>query len=100
MAREVMVPLSAVLALIERQEAFNTQLIDKLGLFLVQAAEKYERALNPPLPDETMQQMQYTQLSEEGEDLLDMVEKGTIDYNSLNPAMKRMIGDTQVTYDP
>ena len=96
MAREVMVPLSAVMALIERQEAFNSQLIDKLGLYIREAAEKYDKALNPPLDSTPDVPMHYSRVNEEEEDIQAALESGLIDKASYDAAMKRLIGDTEI----
>ncbi len=97
--REPQIPLSAVLSLIERQESFNTQLIDKLGLYLVQAAEKYERALNPPIPEGSDREMSYSGFPDEHEDLQHQIEAGIIAQGDITPSMLRILRDTETVIE-
>ena len=94
-----MIPLSAVLSLIERQESFNTQLIDKLGLYLVQAAEKYERALNPPIPEDSGREMSYSAFTDESDDLQYQIDAGIIPTGDITPSMLRILKDTETVIE-
>ena len=99
MYREPQIPLSAVLKLIENQNAFNTQLIDKLGLYLVQAADKYDKALNPPVHEGPDTTMSYSSLTDESDDLLHQIESGIISPVDVTSQMRRMLADTETTIE-
>lgn len=100
MAREAMIPLSAVLALIENQNQFNAQLVDKLGLYLVQTAEQYRDALNPPIESSSSsREMSYSRETDETGDLQYQLESGLIELNDIPPNMRRLLGDTEVAVD-
>ena len=95
-----MVPLSAVLALIEAQNAFNAQLVDKLGLHLEKMARSYEEALNPPLPSGHDGEMSLTAWSDEAEDLQYQLDSGIIDPVSITPGMKRILDGATTHIEP
>lgn len=97
--REPQIPLSAVLALIERQESFNTQLIERLGQYLVQAADKYDRALNPPIDDTPSGPMSYSRLPDEAEDLYHQIEAGIIQPSDITGSMRRILSDADMSID-
>lgn len=97
---EPKIPLSAVLRLLDNQNAFHTQLIDKLGLYLSQAATTYERALNPPIPQGHDGEMSYSRLDETAEDLQYQIDVGLIPADKISDQMRRLLGDTEVSIEP
>lgn len=99
MAREPKIPLSAVKLLIEQQNTFNKSLVDLLGQYLVQAADKYDRALNPPLTTSDGPPMTYSQMSEEEEQLEYMIESGQIKSDDIPEALRRMTKDTNLSFE-
>lgn len=99
MARETMIPLSAVMAIIEQQNEFNRQLVEKLGLHLEKASENYRDALNPPVAEGYDGQMSFNMQNDEAEDLQYQLDSGIIDPTVLTPAMKRLLDGTRVTFD-
>lgn len=96
---EPKIPLSAVLRLLDNQNAFHTQLIDKLGLYLSQAATSYERALNPPVNQGNDVEMSYSRLDETAEDLQYQIDTGMITPDQITDQMRRILGDTDIAID-
>ena len=99
MAREVMIPLSAVTALINQQNEFNRTLVDLLGSYLEKASENYKDALNPPVDTGPDLPMHYSRMNEEEEDLQAALESGLIEAPQYSAAMKRLIGDTEINVE-
>lgn len=96
---EPKVPLSVVKLMLDQQNSFNQQLVEKLGLFIAQAAEKYERALNPPIPEGHTGEMTTTRWGEDAEDLEYQIEAGIIPQNDISDAMRRILSGTDTVID-
>jgi hypothetical protein len=94
-----MIPLSAVVALIDRQESFNKSLVDLLGSYLERASENYKAALNPPVDMGTSNEMSLSSFTDESDDLMHQIESGLIRPDQVPESLKRILRDTETNID-